>query len=90
MGVLGSGARNPYEILELGSQRGSIPSWLGGQSVLGRALGRVGRVGEQQQHQLEVCIFIIMLCYVVYYHAAEYVVCYDVEYVVYYDAAHEF
>jgi hypothetical protein len=34
-----------------------------------------------------------MLCYVVYYHAVEYVeyvVCYDVEYVVYYDVAHKF
>jgi hypothetical protein len=30
LGVLGSGARNPYRILELGSQRGSVPSWLGG------------------------------------------------------------
>jgi hypothetical protein len=30
LGVLGSGARNPYGILELGSQRGSVPSWLGG------------------------------------------------------------
>jgi hypothetical protein len=30
LGVLGSGARNPYGILELGSRRGSVPSWLGG------------------------------------------------------------
>jgi hypothetical protein len=30
LGVLGSGARNPYRILELGSRRGSVPSWLGG------------------------------------------------------------
>jgi hypothetical protein len=36
LGVLGSGARNPYRILELGSRRGSVPSWLGGKgSVLG-------------------------------------------------------
>jgi hypothetical protein len=27
LGVLGSGARNPHEILELGSQIGSVPSW---------------------------------------------------------------
>jgi hypothetical protein len=58
--------------------------------VLGRASGRVG---EQQQHQLEVCIFIIMLCYVFIYHVVEYVeyvVCYDVAYVVSYDVAHKF
>jgi hypothetical protein len=30
LGVLGLGARNPYGILELGSRRGSVPSWLGG------------------------------------------------------------
>jgi hypothetical protein len=30
LGVLGSGARNPYGILELGSQKGSVPSWLRG------------------------------------------------------------
>ena len=30
LGVLGSGARNPHGILELGSQIGSIPSWQGG------------------------------------------------------------
>ena len=30
LGVLGSGARNSYRILELGSRRGSVPSWLGG------------------------------------------------------------
>jgi hypothetical protein len=30
LGVLGSRATNPYGILELGSRRGSIPSWMGG------------------------------------------------------------
>jgi hypothetical protein len=30
LGVLGSGARNPHGILELGSQIGSVPSWQGG------------------------------------------------------------
>jgi hypothetical protein len=30
LGVLGSGARKPQGFLELGSQRGSVPSWLGG------------------------------------------------------------
>jgi hypothetical protein len=30
LGVLGLGARNPYGILELGIQRGFVPSWLGG------------------------------------------------------------
>ena len=29
-GSLGSGARNPHGILELGSQIGSVPSWQGG------------------------------------------------------------
>jgi hypothetical protein len=30
LGVLGSGARNPHRILELGSRIGSVPSWQGG------------------------------------------------------------
>jgi hypothetical protein len=30
LGFLGSGARDPHRILELGSQIGSVPSWQGG------------------------------------------------------------
>jgi hypothetical protein len=48
LGVLGSGARNPHGILELGSQIGSIPSWQGGKiqfwaEQLGQSLGRSER-----------------------------------------------
>jgi hypothetical protein len=30
LGVLGSRARNPYGIMELGSRIGYVPSWMGG------------------------------------------------------------
>jgi hypothetical protein len=30
LGVLGTGARNPHGVLELGSRIGSVPSWQGG------------------------------------------------------------
>jgi hypothetical protein len=30
LGVLGSGARNPHGILQLGRRTGSVPSWQGG------------------------------------------------------------
>jgi hypothetical protein len=44
LGVLGSGARNPHGILELGSRIGSVPSWLGGKiqfwAEFGQSLGR--------------------------------------------------
>ena len=57
LGVLGSTARNPHGILELGSRIGSVPSWQGGkirfwaefgQSSLIRvsALAWTDRVGE--------------------------------------------
>jgi hypothetical protein len=57
LGVLGSGARNPYGILELGSRRGSVPSWLGGKdSVLGRAWAefqlQLGQTELGKQHHL--------------------------------------
>jgi hypothetical protein len=34
-GILGSGARK-YDFLELGSQRGSVPSWMGGKDSVFR------------------------------------------------------
>jgi hypothetical protein len=40
LGVLGSGARNPHGILELGSRTGSVPSWQGGRFSFGQSLGR--------------------------------------------------
>jgi hypothetical protein len=49
LGVLGSGARNPHGILELGSRIGSVPSWQGGKI---QVLGRVW--AEQQRGQTEI------------------------------------
>jgi hypothetical protein len=39
LGVLGSGARNPHGILELGSRTGSVPSWQGGRFGFGQSFG---------------------------------------------------
>jgi hypothetical protein len=36
LGILGSGARKPQGFLELGSRRGSVPSWLGGKDSVFR------------------------------------------------------
>jgi hypothetical protein len=48
LGVLGSGARNPYGIL-LGSQIGSVPSWLGGKIQFWAEFGRAAWAQFQLQ-----------------------------------------
>ena len=62
LGFLGSGARNPHGILELGSQIGSVPSWQGGKirfwAEFGQSSGEDRRRLEKQ-HQKEVCISMI-------------------------------
>jgi hypothetical protein len=57
LGVLGSGARNPHGILELGSRIGSVPSWQGGKiqfwAEFGRSLGRaVARTDEDWRNNI--------------------------------------
>jgi hypothetical protein len=46
LGVLGSGARNPHGILELGSRIGSVPSWQGGKI---RFWAEFGQSSEDRQ-----------------------------------------
>jgi hypothetical protein len=43
LGILGSGARKPQGFLELGSWRGSVPSWLGGKDSVFRQFQAVFR-----------------------------------------------
>jgi hypothetical protein len=47
LGVLGSGARNPHGILELGSRTGSVPSWQGGKIQFWAEFGQSS--GEDNQ-----------------------------------------
>jgi hypothetical protein len=47
LGVLGSGARNPHGILELGSRTGSVPSWQGGKIQFWAEFGQSS--GEDSQ-----------------------------------------
>jgi hypothetical protein len=67
LGVLGSGARNPYGILELGSQRGFVPSWLGGKDSVFRqfssSLQQQERKGQTSSSRgiLPVLILLILL-----------------------------
>jgi hypothetical protein len=48
LGVLGSGARNPHGILELGSQTGSVPSWQGGKIQFWEEFGQSSREDNQR------------------------------------------
>jgi hypothetical protein len=48
LGVLGSGARNPHGILELGSQIGSVPSWQGGKIRFWAEFGQSSREDNQR------------------------------------------
>jgi hypothetical protein len=62
LGVLGSGARNPHRILELGSRIGSVPSWQGGKIRFWAEFGQSSNEDRrrlEKQHQTEVCIFMI-------------------------------
>jgi hypothetical protein len=66
LGVLGSGARNPHGILELGSRTGSVPSWQGGRFGFGQSLGRAterttrGREFSIRQRYFYLCILMNM------------------------------
>jgi hypothetical protein len=52
LGVLGSGARKPQGFLELGSQRGSVPSWLGGKDSVFRQFQAVSNNRKERDKLL--------------------------------------
>jgi hypothetical protein len=54
-GILGSGARKPQGFLELGSQRGSVPSWLGGKHYVFRLVS--GKLATCNRKQLRTNFF---------------------------------
>ena len=55
LGVLGSGARNPHGILELGSRIGSVPSWQGGKIQFWAESGQISlvKVWAEKRGQME-------------------------------------
>jgi hypothetical protein len=92
LGFLGSGARNPHRILELGSQIGSVPSWQGRKIWFWAEFGQSSSEDKTKIGEIASVRGMYFYDYVVlggYHQAAEYVVLCGC-YVIYYHVVHKF